>query len=1092
MVRFLWIGLLFHTVLGALCAQKKVLPVRIDGKWGYISITGKVVVPPKYDALAEENTPYYGPGKQRPSEYRMVSVGDRCGLLDKYRRETFAPVYQRIHILTDTLFAVRTDSGYYVVNQHARVLRDVGAWDDVQAPEPGNKAWTGLLLVKKDFKWGIIDLEGNIKLPAQYAEVWPQRDCPGLFVVSNQMGGPKGMVDAQNKIVLRLEYLDLMALQDNCLAVKDLEGWSITGRSGQQQSIDKYVDVRRINRHFYALTQGNGSALFSVKDKKIVAGMNFNFRYVAIDDDYMAKTRPDTLPVSVIAPSAKVLKIGRFEVISMLPASMGYYPVSIYGNVNKRFWGLWKPGTDSLSAACVYTKIHPFKDSLAIVELDKKQGVLNNRLQEIIPPVFNAIVVEGNSIKARTDTSLVLFEINADRQISKAESFGNVLTIKVAEPDSFLELARTPIPRRFEYADYDLERERFSIIAMHGFSWVLDKASNLYGLRKGDSLLLAPFAEQVVLVGNRDLGLVFTREKTTRNAFTHMAIRDRQTPLCRMALFDFIEGRFITDFTYLGLRYRDFITQNAAVFVDLEGKMGLITSAGVEMKTPGGQPFRSTFIDEFTDGKARFAATGKLVSIEENDANRTWPMPPLNYHFEFTAPHEAPVSMRFQEYCIEPVATADSVRWGVIDSLGQMVIPPRYDYIQDVTGSGIIARKGFNWGVLDFKGDTILGFRYRWISDYGNYWKIVLRDPNEFFFPYAQKAAGVAATGNRFPVLQDSLWGYADPGGRMAIAPVYRAAGLFDQGLALVFMRDAPALIDTLGNAVVAPGIYKTIKRVPGTTLLGVQQNKSKSWEILDPGSKDAPKQSWEYFDPIAPGLIKVGNQKKYGLVNAAGKIIVPVQYADIQWLDGSTLALKSADANKYFLVDTAGRRLSKMSADKIFPFYNNRAIAQMGGYSCLIDKKGQYQPLYGKDRALCWSEGFAAVDISNRRTGKNTRNKFAYLNSEGVDEFGLACFDIKPFQNGIGQVRKGYFWGTINRFGLYISPPKYVKIDIRPDGVHVKVPTMMGLTDKRGNIILPAKYDRVEIVGGAYFRVERGDKVGYRKLNGDWVWKLD
>ncbi len=970
MLRFLWMGLLFYTASGSLWAQKKVLPVRIDQKWGYISTKGKVVVPPQYDGLAEVGTPYHGSGPQLASQYRMVSIGNRCGLLDKYRREVFPPVYQRVHVLTDLLFAVVTDNGgYQVVNKDRQLIYDASQWDDVQTPQPGNAAWANILLVKKDFKWGVIDLSGKMILPAQYAELKAQRDCPSLYVVSNSVGGLKGMVDLNNKVILPMKNLDIIAFQENSFAVKDPEGWAITGRAGIPLSSERFIGVHRINRHFYGLAHGNGIALFSVKEKRKISELDVNYRYFALDEDFMYKAwRRDSVPMSVITPKGEPLKIGRTVVPSMLPSSLGYYPISIKGNINKRFWGLWKQGLDTLSVPCIYTKIHPFKDSFAIVELDKHQGVINAHLQEIAPPIFKKIVIQDKVIKASTDTSLVVLKIMPGLGVGNAEAFGNVQTIKVAEIDSFLELSRTAIPRRFDYSDYNFDRAIPKVISMHQYRWVLDDKTALYALKKGDSLLLSPFAEQVIPIRNRDLGLVFSREKTTQNAFTRLAIRDSQTPLCRMAIFDFLEGRFLTDFKYLGLRFRDFMTQETAVFIDLQGKMGLIDTAGIEVKNKDGQPLRCAYIGEFSGGKARFSPNGILQTLEENNANMTWELPPLDYLYELSPPKELPSSFRFREYWVASSSTQDSVYWGVMDSLGTTIIAPVYDYVQGVTPSGVIARKGIHWGVLNFEGDTVLGFRYRWITDYGTYWKIVVRDPNEFFFPAKtnQKPpplpqANTAISGQLIPMKQDSFLGYA-----------------------------------------------------------------------------------------------------------------------------------KSTKNNKYYLTDTLGKRLSGLGFDKIYPFYKYRTIGQIGAHDYLINKKGGYQVLYGNDRAVGWAEGFAVVDTTRRRPEKERKHKYIYLNSEGVDEFGLAFSDAKPFNNGLALVRKGYFWGTINRFGLYVSPPKYVKIEQVAEGVQVKVPTMMGLADKDGKIIIPPRFDRVEMVGGAYFRLERGDKIGYTKLDGEWIWKVD
>jgi hypothetical protein len=922
-------------------AQKAIIPVRIDHKWGYIGTNGKVMIPPKYDGLGEESVVYHYNGPQKYSQYRMVSVGAKCGLLDRQRKEVLPPEFNRIFVLADTLFAVQTDSGFYLMNRKRRRLLDLSAYDDVQLHDPENRRLSNVLLIKKNFRWGAMRMDGTVLIPPQYHQIAPQTDCSSLFVVTKTFGGLKGIVDQHNKIILPFEYTDLIVMRDDCFARREKEGWYFMSRNGRLILKDFYHSISRINSHIYLVSQDKGVALFSVTEKKMLTKLDVNYRYAAVDDDYIVKYIKDTIPVNVLNAEGIPLKIGDKNIFSIQAASEGFYPVSLHGIAGKRYWGLWKPGLDSLSVPCVYTAIHPFYDSLAIVELDKKKGLINQSLKEVLPPGFKSVRRENQYVKAENDSLFLVFTLTASGELERAEKHTNVQTIRVVSSDSVYELGRADLQRRVVKPDPEYRKSTPVTQWINRYAWQYDAATQTFQLYHGDTLQSPLVAEYVDVLKNFDMALVFARDSTIRNDFTRLMVRDEETPMCRMALYDYCKGRFITGFDFLGLRTIDFIEHHPrAVFVDLEGRMGLIDFFGAQTTTADGKPFRCAFIDEYHRSYARYCREGKLAEADEVNVNTTWEMPPLQGIFRFTTPRQSPVSYQYRHYTIQGDQPDQSPPWGLVDDLGKEAVTPRFDYIQGLNKYGAIARSGINWGVVGFKGDTILDFQYRWISDYDNYWKIIVRNPATFYF---------SSDGHK-PAVEDSL---------------------------------------------------RTAKT-------------------------------------------------------------------------------------------TAQKMIGSKRFDQTMPFRKNRSIGKINGSACILDQQGNFQYLMPGDRAAGWRQGFFVVDTLMRRSPTKTRNMhFQYLNAEGVNEFGKTFTDLKQFQYGLGQVKKGYFWGVVNQFGLYRIQPKYVLLDLKPDGVEVRVPTMIGLADKKGKIVIPPEYDHIERLNGGYFRVERGDAIGYRHYDGTWLWEI-
>ena len=67
----------------------------------------------------------------------------------------------------------------------------------------------------------------------------------------------------------------------------------------------------------------------------------------------------------------------------------------------------------------------------------------------------------------------------------------------------------------------------------------------------------------------------------------------------------------------------------------------------------------------------------------------------------------------------------------------------------------------------------------------------------------------------------------------------------------------------------------------------------------------------------------------------------------------------------------------------------------------------------------------------------------------------------------------------------------KYYKVERRPDGLYKAYPPAFGIYNTSGKMVVHAVYDELVLLEKGLFRVERGEKVGYLKVNGDEVWPL-
>jgi hypothetical protein len=116
-------------------------------------------------------------------------------------------------------------------------------------------------------------------------------------------------------------------------------------------------------------------------------------------------------------------------------------------------------------------------------------------------------------------------------------------------------------------------------------------------------------------------------------------------------------------------------------------------------------------------------------------------------------------------------------RWGYVDKAGKEVIPSDYDEAGDFHEGLAAVKQGLHWGFVDKAGSEVIPITYL--------------DASYF-------------DGGLAPVQRnDGLWGYLDPSERWAIAPRYKGATEFYEGLAIVWMDEEESwYIDRQGQEI--------------------------------------------------------------------------------------------------------------------------------------------------------------------------------------------------------------------------------------------------------------------------------------------------
>ncbi len=296
-----------------------------------------------------------------------------------------------------------------------------------------------------------------------------------------------------------------------------------------------------------------------------------------------------------------------------------------------------------------------------------------------------------------------------------------------------------------------------------------------------------------------------------------------------------------------------------------------------------------------------------------------------------------------------------TTKYGYINKQGKLVIPIIYAEVKDFSDSLAMVYKDF-WQVINHRGKTVMSDSLLITEMHNNQGGYDVEPPSFHNGLMLSR--------------KENLYGYVNKQGKVVIPYKYKNALDFKDGIALV----AEKVVDkgkTYKGHSVLDSIYNSL---PG------EDDEYPHWEVIDTTGKvlyKFPQNKSPYLvDDLAEGtiifetVVKVNGfgERRYGIVNKYGKMIVPPKYDNnlLRFSDGVAIAQvhgkKSNNADGYMLI------------------YNLNG--EIVGKSSFMTKYGLMF-----DSNLYFHEGLLSVKIHNQ---EDNHYYWGYINKKGD-------FVIKP-----------------------------------------------------------------------------------------------
>ena len=289
--------------------------------------------------------------------------------------------------------------------------------------------------------------------------------------------------------------------------------------------------------------------------------------------------------------------------------------------------------------------------------------------------------------------------------------------------------------------------------------------------------------------------------------------------------------------------------------------------------------------------------------------------------------------------------------YGFKDSLGNVVILPKFDFVNPFYGELAAAKKNGYWGLIDTKGSWIVEPQFKFMDYQGNTAIRVCKDDylyglidrtGEVILPFEYKQIRTIKNGLA-PVLADGKWGYVNSEGQIVFDFQFDQAFEFSNGRAGVIRENKLGFIDETGKLVI-PYTYNVGQP---NALAGFSEGLTAveikgKYGFINTEGELVIKPRFETAGFFSEGLAAVQLHGKSGFINHDGKFVIPPKYGPLvgPFTYGQTV-VHLEETGQYYTINKEGKIVYPPNLSGRYPYEISEEENE------LLKKAGQYKKQY-------------------------------------------------------------------------------------------------------------------------------------------------
>ena len=230
-------------------------------------------------------------GRIASKDYFSAFKDNKWGIIDSTGNTVIDPSYAEMIVVPNSkkdvflcTYDVNYNTGEYKTkalnSKNEEIFQDYEQIETIQNHDKNNNLWyeQDILRVKKNGKYGVINLEGKEILPCEYNEITALEGIKSTLKIVKD--GKCGIADNTGKVLLEAQYAEVTNLgQDNKAGfiVKSEDGkYGIVDYSNTQVLEAKYDEIYKIHANDFYVVKQDGKQVLIKKDGTVTLSEGFD------------------------------------------------------------------------------------------------------------------------------------------------------------------------------------------------------------------------------------------------------------------------------------------------------------------------------------------------------------------------------------------------------------------------------------------------------------------------------------------------------------------------------------------------------------------------------------------------------------------------------------------------------------------------------------------------------------------------------------------------------------------------------------------------------------------------------------------------
>lgn len=346
-------------------------------------------------------------------------------------------------------------------------------------------------------------------------------------------------------------------------------------------------------------------------------------------------------------------------------------------------------------------------------------------------------------------------------------------------------------------------------------------------------------------------------------------------------------------------------------------------------------------------------------------------------------------------------------KWGFMDTLGRLVIPPLFDDVTSFSEGLAAANLEGRWGYIDPSGEFVIPptFKSAW-SFHEGLARVSLFDGldcyvtrREEYIRSADWAAADDFSEGLAKIKRGNVFGFIDTTGEVVLPTIYSKCRSFSRGLAIFSTGEKSGVIDAQGDEILPAG-FDQIRILDSAGILLCHTGASAF--VYDLNGKEMLRlEATKVIDSDGRLAAIRKDGRVFFMDLSDGKVLPGVGWLSIYYLGSHRWAAKNEQG--YFVLNELGKKINNRSFTQINKYADGFAAIYTGEYWGYINLEGKEvtPDVFG----LAWDfkNGFARAAFADGIGFLNRKLELAFYPPE-------ATVDMRDFTEGLAPVQLSGF----------------------------------------------------------------------------------